>query len=308
MIFASAKDVRRRLPMAKAIELVAGAMVKVSAGKAKLPLRTAMDIDGVNKLGIMPGVLEGVYGVKLISLFPGNPAKGLSSHIGAMVLFDPETGAPTAMVDADALTAIRTAAASAVATRALAQEGAKTLAVIGTGEQALAHIEAMSAVRGMRDVRIAGRNAERAERFVAKARGAFPELAFWACENAEEAVDGADIICTVTSSSTPVLKGAWLAAGTHINAVGASVPSMQEIDEATLLKARLFTDYRPSALAQAREIIEAGPKAEILGEIGEVLAGKVQGRLGASDITLYRSLGIAAQDLICADFVRRQLG
>ena len=307
MIVASAEDVRRCLPMAKAIELVARAMVKVSEGKAKLPLRTAMDIDGVNKLGIMPGVLEGVYGVKLISLFPDNPAKGLSSHIGAMVLFDPETGAPTAMVDADALTAIRTAAASAVATRALAREEVKTLAIIGTGEQALAHIEAMGAVRGIRHVRIAGRTAARAKAFVAKARGAFPALGFTACKNAEEAVNGADIICTVTSASTPVLKGAWVAAGTHINAVGASVPNMQEIDEATLLKARLFTDYRASALAQAREIIEAGPKAEIIGEIGEVLAGKVHGRVEATDITLYRSLGIAAQDLICADFVRQQL-
>ncbi len=307
MIVASAEDVRRCLPMDKAIELVAEAMVAVSEGKANLPLRTAMDIDGVNKLGMMPGVLGRVYGVKLISLFPDNPAKGLSSHIGAMVLFDPETGVPTAMVDADALTAIRTAAASAVATRALAREEAKTLAIIGTGEQALAHIEAMGVVRGNCGVRIAGRTAERAEAFVAKARGAFPALTFTACKDAEEAVGGADIICTVTSASTPVLRGAWVEAGAHINAVGASVPSMQEIDEATLLRARLFTDYLPSALAQAREIIEAGPKAEILGEIGEVLVGKVQGRRAAADITLYRSLGVAAQDLICADFVRQQL-
>jgi len=308
MIVASAKDVRRCLPMDKAIGLVAEAMIAVSEDKANLPLRTAMDIDGVNKLGIMPGVLGGVYGVKLISLFPGNPAKGLSSHIGAMVLFNLETGAPTAMVDADALTAIRTAAASAVATRALAREGAETLAIIGTGEQALAHIEAICAVRDIRNIRIAGRTAERAETFVAKARKAFPSLAHTACKNAKQAVRGSDIICTVTSSSTPVLKGAWVPAGAHINAVGASVPSMQEIDEAALLTARLFTDYRPSALTQAREIIEAGPKAEILGEIGEVLAGKVEGRQTAADITLYRSLGIAAQDLICADFVRQQLG
>ena len=312
MIIASAEDTRRCLPMAKAIELVAEAMIAVSDGKANLPLRTAMDIDGVNKLGIMPGVLEGVYGVKLISLFPGNPAKGLSSHIGAMVLFDPETGAPSAMVDADALTAIRTAAASAVATGALARENAETLAIIGTGEQALSHIDAMSVVRGIRTVRIAGRTFERAESCVLRAKNSFPALRFVACQNAEAAVVGADIICTVTSSSTPVLNGAWVGAGSHINAVGASVPSMQEIDESLLLKARVFTDYRPSALAQAREImvaIEAGrmEDADILAEIGEVLAGRVQGRTGAADITLYRSLGIAAQDLICADFVRRQM-
>jgi len=153
-------------------------------------------------------------------------------------------------------------------------------------------------------VRIAGWTAARAKRFSTKAREAFPELAFAARKNAEEAMAGADIICTVASSSTPVLKGVWVTVGAHINAVG----SMQEIDEAALLKARVFTDHRPSALAQAREIIEAGPKVEILGEIGEVLAGKVQGRLGASDITLYRSLGTAAQDLICADYVRQKLG
>jgi len=313
MIVASAEDVRRCLTMTKAIELVAKAMVAVSAGKANLPLRTAMDIDGVNRLGIMPGVLGEVYGVKLISLFPGNPAKGLSSHIGAMVLFDPATGAPSAMVDADALTAIRTAAASAVATRALAREGAETLAIIGTGEQALSHIEAMCAVRGICTVQIAGRSYERAKNFVSNVKSHFPALRFSACKTAEAAVDGADIICTVTSSSTPVLQGAWVGAGAHINAVGASVPSMQEIDEAVLHKARVFTDYRPSALAQAREImeaIEAGRMEEgvILAEIGEVLAGRVQGRLSAADITLYRSLGIAAQDLICADFVRQQLG
>jgi len=266
-----------------------------------------MDIDGVNKLGIMPGVLGDIYGVKLISLFPGNPAKGLSSHIGAMVLFDPSTGAPSAMVDADALTAIRTAAASAVATRALSRENATTLAIIGTGEQAHSHIEAISAVRDIHNIRIAGRSFERSQGFV---RGL--PLPATACASAQEAVQGADIICTVTSSPTPVLQGEWVAKGAHINAVGASVPSMQEIDQTVLLRSALFTDYRPSALAQASEImaaIAAGKIDEtaILGEIGEVLAGKVIGRRSPDDITLYRSLGIAAQDLICADFVRRKM-
>ncbi len=312
MIVATAEDVRRVLPMAKAIALVAEAMVAVSAGAANLPLRTAMDINGVNKLGIMPGVLGDIYGVKLISLFPGNPAKGLSSHIGAMVLFDAGTGAPRAMVDADALTAIRTAAASAVATQALAREGAQTLAIIGTGEQAHSHIAALCEVRALRSVRIAGRSPEKAKRFVAQMQSHFPALRFAACDTAQEAVRGADIICTVTSSATPVLEGAWVANGSHINAVGASIPTMQEIDEAVLLQARLFTDYRPSALAQAREIITAiqsgaMQEADISGEIGEVLAGKVTGRQSENDITLYRSLGIAAQDLICADYVYQQL-
>jgi len=254
-------------------------------------------------------VLEGAYGVKLISLFPDNPAKGLSSHIGAMVLFDPETGAPSAIVDADALTAIRTAAASAVATRTLARPDATTLAIIGTGEQAVSHIEAIRTVRDIRCIRIAGRTAERAQKFVQSLPSGIPAIA---CKNAQDAVQGADIICTVTSSPTPVLQGDWVPAGAHINAVGASVPSVQEIDQSVLLKSALFTDYRPSALAQAREIMDAiseGKMAleDILGEIGEVLSGATQGRRGADDITLYRSLGIAAQDLVCADFVRRSL-
>ncbi len=307
MITATAEDVRKRLPMTKAIELVSKAMLAVSEGKANLPLRTAMDIDGINRLGIMPGVLEDIYGVKLISLFPGNPAKGLSSHIGAMVLFDPETGAPSAMVDADALTAIRTAAASAVATRALARADAKTLAIIGTGEQALSHIEAIRAVRDIREVRIAGRRPERAQEFVRALPSGMSATAY---ASAQEAVIGADIICTVTSSSMPVLLGEWVPKGAHVNAVGASVPTMQEIDQNLLLKSELFTDFRPSALAQASEIIDAISEGKmdedhILGEIGEVLSGKMRGRRGPEAITLYRSLGIAAQDLICADFVRQ---
>jgi len=224
-----------------------------------------------------------------------------------MVLFDPETGAPSAMVDADALTAIRTAAASAVATRALSRAGATTLAIIGTGEQAHSNIKAICAVRDIQNIRIAGRTFERAQDFV---RGLPIEAT--PCASAEDAVRGADIICTVTSSASPVLHGAWVAKGAHINAVGASVPTMQEIDQTLLLNAALFTDYRPSALAQAREIMSAisdgkMDETHILGEIGEVLSGKVQGRRGPDDITLYRSLGIAAQDLICADFVRKTL-
>ena len=309
MINATAEDVRKHLPITKAIELVQKAMVAVSEGKANLPLRTAMDIDGVNRLGIMPGVLEGIYGVKLISLFPGNPAKGLSSHIGAMVLFDAETGAPTAMVDADALTAIRTAAASAVATDALARVNAKTLAIIGTGEQALSHIEAISTVRDISEIRIAGRTAARAQEFVKALPSGHKAIA---CTNAQEAVQDADIICTVTSSSTPVLQANWVARGAHINAVGASVPSMQEIDQSVLLRSEVFIDYRPSALAQAREIIDAISEGKIdenhiLAEIGEVLSGKVKGRREPKAITLYRSLGIAAQDLICAGYVQKKI-
>jgi ornithine cyclodeaminase/alanine dehydrogenase-like protein (mu-crystallin family) len=313
MIVLSASDVANLLPMQDAIEIVQTAMIGVARGEGTLPLRHAIDVGGGNKLGIMPGVLSDgeVYGVKLLSLFPGNPAKGLSSHIGAMVLFDPDTGEASAMMSADALTAIRTAAASAAATRALARKDASVLAIIGTGEQADSHIQAISAVRDIREVRIAGRDLAKAQAFSDKMSDLRGDITFKPMPDAQAAVGGADIVCTVTSSAKPVLHAHWLAAGTHINAVGASMPMHQEIDQSVLLGSEIFVDYRPSAFAQAREIIDAlasGKLTEndILAEIGAVYCGDHPGRSSSDAITLYRSLGVASQDLACAEFVRRK--
>jgi len=310
MIVVGAEELRRLLPMRDAIETVHAAMIGVARGKANMPLRSVMEIDGTNRLGVMPGALRDpdVYGVKLISLFPGNPAKGLSSHIGSMVIFDNDTGAVAAMLDADALTAIRTAAASAAATQALARKDATILAIIGTGEQAESHIEAMLCVRDVTSVRVAGRTQDRAQAFVDRVGPRFPGLSFTAAQDARDAVEGADIICTVTSSAEVVLQGNWVGPGTHVNAVGASIPSMQEIDQDLLLKSELFVDYRPSALAQARDIMEAIASGQmneshIRADIGQLYAGDVAGRSGAEAITLYRSLGVAAQDLSCAQKV-----
>lgn len=310
MINVTAEELRALLPMQDAIETVQGAMIAVTAGKANMPLRNVMEIDGTNRLGIMPGALRDpdVYGVKLISLFPGNPAKGLSSHIGTMVIFDNDTGAVAAMLDADALTAIRTAAASAAATRALARPNATKLAIIGTGEQAETHIEAMLCVRDISQVRIAGRTQTRAQEFVDRVGPRFPAVKITAASDARSTVADADIVCTVTSSATVVLQGDWIGPGCHVNAVGASIPVMQEIDQALLLKSELFVDYKPSALAQARDIIDAlaggaMPETHILGEIGQLYAGDIAGRSDDGAITLYRSLGVAAQDLSCAQKV-----
>lgn len=307
MIVLSEKDVEALLPMETAIEVVAATMASVSKGGATLPLRSIMPVGGPNMLGMMPGAVDtpGCYGIKLISLFPENPAFGYSSHQGAMVLFEPEHGSVIAMMNAGRLTAVRTAAASAVATRALAREDASTLAIIGTGEQAEHHLDAMLAVRPIRRVRVVGRRAERAEAFVALARGRYPEVAFEAGTDVKAAVIGADIVCTVTAAAEPVLFGAWVAPGTHVNAVGASVPTKTEIDQDLVVRAALFADYRPSIFAQAGELIaaiEAGRvgKDHVLAEIGEVVAGDHPGRTDPSQITLYRSLGIAAQDLACA--------
>lgn len=310
MIHLGADEVRRHLPMRDAIGCIQKVMIRVAQGQANLPLRTVMDIDGTNKLGLMPGALSDptLYGVKLLSLFPGNPARGLSSHIGLVILFDSETGEPAVTLDADAITAIRTAAASAVATDALARRDAACLTIIGTGEQAETHIAAMGLVRNIDEIRIVGGTRDRAEQFIARNPAIGGAARCAAFGDVQEAVQGADIICTVTSSTSVVLRGDWVGNGTHVNAVGASVPSMQEIDTGLIAKSRLFVDYKPSALAQAKDIRDALEQnaiqeTDILAEIGDVLANRAPGRGSDAEITLYRSLGIAAQDLAAAQLV-----
>lgn len=313
MIVLSDRDITALLPMDAAIEIVEKAMVAVSAGAANLPLRTAVDVGPPNFMGVMPGAFlpgngqtEACFGVKLVSLFPNNPDAGFSSHQGAVVLFEPKHGSAVAMMNAGLLTAVRTAAASAVATRALARDDCATLALIGAGEQAEHHLQAMLLVRpSIRAVRVAGRRPEKAEAFAAHAAERFPQVSIAVASDVRAAVKGADIVCTVTTSPEPVLFGEWIDPGTHLNVVGASIPSKVEIDEDLVAKSRLYVDYRPSTFAQAGEVIRALESGRIrrdhvLGEIGEVVAGTVPGRTDAEQITLYRSLGIAAQDLACA--------
>lgn len=307
MILLSNADIAALLPMESAIGVVERAMIAVSAGKANLPLRSIVNVGGANNMGIMPGYLSEppCYGVKLVSLFPGNPDAGFSSHQGAMILFEAEHGSATAMMDAGLLTAIRTAAASAAASRVLARKNASILAMIGTGEQAEHHLEAMLAVRQIRELRVAGRRAERAAAFARHAAERFPHLTITEGTDIRAAVDGADIVCTVTSAADPILFGEWIGPGTHLNVVGASIPSKREIDEEMVARAAIFVDYKPSTFAQAGEVIDAIKSGRIThehvrGEIGEVLAGSSAGRDGDDQITLYRSLGIAAQDLACA--------
>ena len=321
----SRSDIDALLPMPTAIDIVARIMRAVSDRDVTMPLRSAVPVGGRNLLGVMPGALgatdePGPFGVKLVCLFPDNPGAGISSHQGALVLFEPDHGTAVAMMNADRITAIRTAAASAVATRALARDDARILALIGTGEQAESHLEAMRAVRPLARVKIAGRTPERARAFADRMAEAHPDLDIAAAGSVQEACQDADIICTVTSSATPVLEARWVAPGTHVNAVGASVATKQEIATDLVLASEVFTDYRPSALAQAADIIDAlksGRKQDqvIRAEIGELLPpGEVQpGRSGPKAITLYRSLGVIAQDLGCAAYLaeeaqRRNIG
>ena len=318
MIVLSKKQVARLLTMDVAIDLVRQAMIAASNDQATLPLRTAMDVgipnsSGPNLLGMMPGALpnDGFHGIKLISLYPNNPAKGRSSHLGMMVMFESEFGTPVAIMDAGILTAIRTAAASAVATDELARKNAKTLLLIGAGEQANFHLNAMLEVRDIQSVTIVGRDQARLEKFASTARAQYPKLSITSGSDIQQACKGAHIICTLTSSRTTILNGDWVEQGCHVNAVGASIPSMREIDEDLIVMSSLFVDYRPSVFAQAGDIITAIEnghidKSHIIAEIGEVLEGNARARQSEQEITLYRSLGIAAQDLFCADYVVKQ--
>jgi alanine dehydrogenase len=300
----SAADLAALADPAALIPTVEDAMRRVSERAVELPLRTVMPLGGGNALGIMPGALADppCYGAKLLSLFPGNPAHGRSSHAGMMVLFNAETGLPRACMDASHLTAMRTAAASAVATRALAREDASVLAIIGTGEQAHAHLTAIQAVRELRRILVWGRDPAKAAAFAA----AHPGIAV--APTIEEAFAAADIVCTVTAARRPIVTPEMLHPGLHLNAVGASVPTMQEIAPECLAGAAVFTDFRPSAEAQAGELREARQRGllqatEGPAEIGDVLRGHAQGRPDDEAITIYRSLGIAAQDLAAACYV-----
>ena len=261
-------------------------------------------------MGVMPGAIgnPACFGVKMVSLFPGNPARGLSSHRGAMVLFEAETGGAIAMMDASLLTAIRTAAASAVATRALAREDAAHLAIIGYGEQAEHHLDAMMAVRPIRRLCVAGRAAGKAGAFAARAATRYPQLDVSHGTDLRGAVSEADIICTVTAAPEPILMGDWVRPGAHVNVVGSSIPSRREVDDRMVERAAIWVDYLPSALAQAGEIVDmiaAGRlrEGDLRGEIGALLLGEIDGRASLEEITVYRSLGIAAQDLAAAHHV-----
>jgi ornithine cyclodeaminase len=309
LLIIDAEQVRRALPMDVCIEAIDRAMRAVSRGAAVIPLRTVLAVpDSQNLFAVMPGHLGEPRGLgaKILALYPDNPRNGLSSHLGLVTYFDADTGVPKAVMNAAEITAVRTAAASAVATRALSRQDAQVLAILGTGEQADTHIHALTQVRRFRAVRIWGRSLEKARALAA--RHAHLPCPIEVRESPRAAVEGADIVCTLTASAEPVLEGQWLAAGAHVNLVGASRRNMREADDAVVTRARFFVDLKASALAEAGEwyhAMQAGLVSEthILGEIGEVLEGRVAGRTGPHDITVYKSVGMAAQDLAAAHVI-----
>jgi ornithine cyclodeaminase len=303
-------EVRQLLPMDECMEVMAATLRTVAEGNAILPLRHVMWLpEKVGALGTMPAYLAsiGMMGLKVVSVFPGNHGTEFDSHIGAVMLYETKHGQLLAIVDASEITAIRTAAVSGVATQALAREDASELTIIGSGVQARSHLAAMLVARKIETVRIWSRNHEQAKAF-AEREARRHGISIVAVEDGRESVEGADIICTTTSSPTPVLLGEWLQAGTHINAVGSSVAFTRELDTAAMVKSKLFVDRRESTINEAGDFLI--PRNEgaigddhIKGEVGDVLLGKSRGRESNDEITLFKSLGLAVEDIASAHHV-----
>ena len=307
-------EVPRLLPMEACIEAMADVLGALARGEALQPLRSILRPAGAPGLmAVMPawrGSAEGAFGVKIVGVFPGNLAKGLDAHQGAVALFSGETGQPLAFVNASAVTAIRTAAVSGVATRALAREDAGDLAIVGASVQAATHLEAMACVRRLRRVRVASRDPERARAF-ARSHGERFAFPVQAVASVEEAVRGADLVVTATSSATPVLRREWVATGAHLNVIGASLPDRREVDGATVAAASLFVDRRESAQNEAGDYLlalreGAIREGHIRAELGEVLTARHPGRTAKDEITLFKSLGLAVEDLAAAAVVYRR--
>lgn len=294
-------EVESILTMRECIEAMEQALTALARGEVKQPLRSLVRGEGASGiLGMMPAYRGGsvpVYGLKEVCVFPGNPSRGLDTHLGAVLLHSGETGELLAIANASTITAIRTAAVSAVATRLLAREDASTLAILGAGVQAKSHLEAIPLVRRIAKVRVYSRSREKAEK-----------LGCEVAASAEEAVRGADIIVTATSSKEPVLRREWIAPGTHINAVGSSIATARELDGAAVAAASLFVDRRESTVNESGDYLfalreGAIEEGHIRAEIGDLLTGRARGRTSRDEITLFKSLGLAIEDVASVAFI-----
>ncbi|HEY3951093.1 ornithine cyclodeaminase family protein [Phenylobacterium sp.] len=302
-------EVRRRLTYEACIPAVRQAMADLSAGRTRQLLRTHLDLGPGRIFGLMPGALavDGYFGAKLVSVFADPARPGRSLHRGVVVLFEAAGGRPVCVADAEEITAIRTAAASAVATDALARPDAAALSVLGCGRQAEAHVRAIGRVRALRQVTLWGRDPARAATLAERLNHAGVGPVRTAASVAAAVAD-ADIVCATTGAVDPILQGAWLNPGVHVNLVGSSGPAQAEADAEVVRRARYIVDSRESALAKAAEFLrarEAGVVGDdhLLGEIGEVLLGRLASRTGAADITVYKSVGHAVQDLAAAAYL-----
>jgi ornithine cyclodeaminase/alanine dehydrogenase-like protein (mu-crystallin family) len=309
-LIVSQHQVPQLLPMRECIDVMEGAFAALARGQATIPLRPIMWLpDKSGMLILMPSHLGDLnaMGVKVLGVFPGNEGTEFDAHQGAVMLFETKHGQILAIVDATSITAIRTAAVSGLATKLLARHDAGDLAILGSGTQARTHLEAMSAVRKLRRVRVHSKHAENAARFAERESKKYG-VKIQVMASAREAIEGADLICTTTSSHNPVLIGEWLAPGAHINAVGAALPTARELDTEAVAKSRLYVDSRESLLQEAGDFIipkneGALTDAHITGELGDLVIGKIKGRMTREQITLFKSLGLAIEDLASAQHI-----
>ena len=289
--FLSEADVRALLHMDQLIPAMERALADLSAGKIEQPLRVVVPVnDHRGFFGVMPAYAEAL-GAKLVTFYPNNA--GVPTHHALIVLFRPETGEPLVIMDGRLITEMRTAAVSAAATKVLAREDTAVLAILGSGVQARSHLEALRLVRSFDEVRVWSPHSARAfaEQFQVRAT-----------TTAEEAVRGADVVIVATNAVVPVLQGDWLSAGVHVNAVGATRPDWRELDDAVLTRSQIFVESQQAAMTESGDVIASG---KVPVEIGQVIAGKASGRAGSGDITLFKSVGVAVEDVVTAQLVWR---
>ena len=292
-IFLNEEQVRQHLRMADLIPAMEKALIHFSAGRVTQPVRSVIKVNPPGGfLGLMPALTPDGLGLKAVTFYPSNAERGIPTHMATIFLVNPETGTPLAIMDGRLITEMRTAAVSAAATKLLAPPDSKILAVLGSGVQARSHVEALRLVRNFDTIRIWSPTKEHAAQF-AKEIGA-------RSMSAEEAVRGADVVVTATNSKTPVLKGSWLKPGCHVNAVGACRPDWREMDDDAMANV-VFVDSREGAMKESGDIILSG--AKIYAELGEALAGKTPSR--ASETTIFKSLGMAVEDIAAALLVYR---
>lgn len=288
-LFLDENEVRRHLKMADLIPAMEKALADFSAGKVTQPVRQVIPVDPPGGFyGIMPALTPEGLGQKIVTFYPPNAGKGIHTHMALIILNDRETGAPLAVMDGRLITEMRTAAVSAAATKLLARKDSKVLAILGSGVQARSHFEALSLVRNFQEVHVWSQTRANAESF-AREIGA-------KSTSAEEAVRGADVIVTATSSKTPVLKGEWLKRGCHVNAVGACRPDWREIDDDAMSNSIVFVDSREAAMKESGDVILSG--AKIYAELGKAFAGKID--IDANKTTIFKSLGMAVEDVASA--------
>jgi alanine dehydrogenase len=293
------QDVRAVLSLPELIGAMESALAAFSTGKVDQPVRTAIEVHDRTFFASMPAYdgAHGILGAKLVTVFPENAAHGLHTHLAAISLFDAETGELTAVMDGRYITELRTAAASAVSVRHLARQDAAILAILGSGVQARSHLAALPLVRPFRQIRAWSPTPEHLR--------AFAVGRVQAAGSAEEAVRGADVVLIATSAVTPAIDNAWVAAGAHVIAIGACRPSQREIDPALVARSALFVDSRAAAVKESGDVIPHGAE-HICAELGEVICGRKPGRRSAEEVTLYKSLGLAIEDLTAANLVYRR--